>query len=84
MGGTTPPCGKIWAGVSKVTSNVLKLHSQKLQDPDKVIERLQKKNTVAIPKRHNPAGYDASPSVRKMDNKPKTVGLIQTLGQSPL
>lgn len=28
-------------------------------------------NVVAIPKRHNPAGYDASPSVRKMENRPK-------------
>lgn len=45
MGGTTPPCGRIWVGVSKVTSNVLKLHSQKLHDPDKMIEHLQKKNT---------------------------------------
>lgn len=43
-----------------------------------------KKNSVAIPKKHNPAGYDASPSVRKMENKQKnTVGLIQILDQSP-
>lgn len=70
MGGTTPPCGRIWVGVSKVTSNVLKLHSQKLHDPDKVIEHLQKKYW-AISKRHNTAGYDASPSLRKMENKPK-------------
>lgn len=40
MGGT---CGRIWAGVSEMTSNVLKFHSRKLQDPDKVIEYLQKK-----------------------------------------
>lgn len=78
MRGTT--CGRIWEGVSKVASNVLNLHSQKLQDPDKVVECLQKKkktktkkltNVMAIPKRHNPAGYDASPSVRKMENSPK-------------
>lgn len=70
MGGTT--CGRIWAGVSEMTSNVLKFHSRKLQDPDKVIEYLQKKNAVAIPKRHNTAQYYAPPSARregKQNNK---------------
>lgn len=36
----------------------------------KVMECLQK-NIVTVPKRYYPAGYDASPSGTKMENKPK-------------
>lgn len=67
----------MWVGVSKVNMGRCPKGDLKCSETSlpkvtgsKVMERLQK-NIVAVPKRYNPAGYDASPSVTKMENNPK-------------